>query len=173
MVPNGPIPGENFTSDTKNYPWHRPPEFSDPDKAIEMIAKKLMSEESALGITTMLEMKTPVSAIVEMFLMSGVGSGKWTVDTALMLAGPVSHIICLMAEGDNIKYDLGIEDTTPKITSVTLKRLQSKAQDVSVVSKAIDAMTAEPPSRGFMGAPIPNAPELASDAPTNEMMEGM
>ena len=29
--PSGPIPGENFTSDERNYPWHRPPEYTDTD----------------------------------------------------------------------------------------------------------------------------------------------
>jgi hypothetical protein len=24
QMPSGPIPGENFTTNEKNYPWHRP-----------------------------------------------------------------------------------------------------------------------------------------------------
>ena len=28
---DAPIAGENFTSDTRNYPWHRPPEITDYD----------------------------------------------------------------------------------------------------------------------------------------------
>ena len=35
---DGPIPGENFTSETKNYPWHRPPEITDYDEALEFAA---------------------------------------------------------------------------------------------------------------------------------------
>ena len=32
--PSGPIPGENFTSDERNYPWHRPPEYTDMDLSL-------------------------------------------------------------------------------------------------------------------------------------------
>lgn len=135
---SGPIPGENYTSDTKNYPWHRPPEFTDTDKAIDMIAKRLLSDEGSLGILTMLEMKVPVVNITDMFLTSGIGAGKWTPDFALLLAGPVAHILCLMAEAHDIDYDLGIEDKRPKSTSVYLKALQEDSKRIATVRDNID-----------------------------------
>jgi hypothetical protein len=136
VAPSGPIPGENYTSDTRNYPWHRPPEFTDLDKAIDMIAKRMFSEEGR-GAVVMLKAGIDVASITEMFLMSGVGAGKWTVDFALLLAGPVSHILCLMAEAYDIEYDLGIEDKTPKQTAAFLKEMRKDEEAKRLVLQQI------------------------------------
>lgn len=160
MKMSGPIPGENFTSDTKNYPWHRPPEFTDTDKAIDMIAKRLLAPESSHGILAMLETGMDVATITDIFLTSGIGAGKWTVDFAILLAGPTAHIITLMAEARDIDYDLGIEDSTPKLTSVYYKRLMKEKSDVSKIREEIDLMdvkeqAAEQSQGGFMNMPAP------------------
>jgi hypothetical protein len=157
VAPSGPIPGENYTSDTRNYPWHRPPEFTDLDKAIDMIAKRLLSEEGH-GAVVMMKAGMDIATITEMFLMSGIGAGKWTVDFALLLAGPVSHILCLMAEAYDIDYDLGIEDKRPKQTAAFLKEIQKDEEAKKLVLKQIPQVQeqaaeqpAPPPSGGFMG----------------------
>lgn len=105
----GPIPGENYTSDTKNYPWHRPPEFDDLDKAIDYIGKKLTNEESAVGLLTMIETGIPLTDLAQTFCMSGIGNGKWTLDFALLLAGPVTHIMMIMAKSYGLDYELGLD----------------------------------------------------------------
>jgi hypothetical protein len=107
---DGPIPGENYTSDTKNYAWHRPPEFDDIDKAIDYIGKRLTTEENAVGLLTMIESGLPLTDLTQMFLMSGVGAGKWTLDYALLLAGPVCHIMLIMAKAYGLKYNLGFDN---------------------------------------------------------------
>lgn len=103
-IPNGPIPGENFTSDTRNYPWHRPPEYTNLDEAFEFLVESVLDEDASIGIITMLEMDTSVCVIVDMILTAGIGNGKWTVDYAMIMAGPLSHVICMMGR----RY--GIED---------------------------------------------------------------
>lgn len=113
---DGPIPGENYTSDTKNYPWHRPPEFTDLDKAIEMTAKRLTSEENALNVLGAIEAGISIASLTEIYLMSGIGAGKWTTDQALLLAGPVSHILILMAKGYGVEYDMGTDTGKTPIT---------------------------------------------------------
>ncbi len=176
MIPNGPIPGQNFTSDTKNYPWHRPPEFTDMDKAIDMISKKLLSEEASMGIITMLEMKVDVATITDMFLTSGIGAGKWTPDFALLLAGPTSHIICLMADGYGIEYELGIKDKVKKPTSVFLKAIQADKEKVAEVAKMIpleevqEKAAAQPQPEGFMGM---GKGAVQSDVPVEPEMGGL
>lgn len=143
-IPNGPIPGENFTKDTKNFPWHRPPEFSDLDKAVEAAMEKLTDEESSVGVLTMLELGVPVSSITEMFIMSGVSMGKWTVDTGILLAGPVSHIICLMAKGYDIEYDLGIDKEKPVPTKAFFSEIKKiDKQKAKQVSESVESQLPE------------------------------
>ena len=107
---SGPIPGENYTSDTKNYPWRQPPEYSDLDDALDFWAKKITDFKVANGVLTMAEMGFPLYKISSMLLMNGVGEGKWTPDFALLLAGPLTRMIELICVGFKVDYDLGIED---------------------------------------------------------------
>jgi len=149
---DAPIPGENFTSDTKNYPWHRPPEFNDLDAAIDEIAKKLLDEDSAVGILTMLEGGVTIVELTDMFLTSGMGAGKWTLDFALLLAGPTSHILYLMAKSYGIECDLGIDDKTPKITKSFFdgfKPIDAKKAKAAV--NKVDVKQVKQPT-GFMAA---------------------
>lgn len=106
----GPIPGENFTSDTKNYPWHQPPEFVDINKALDYISKKLTDFKRANGIMTMVEMGVPLTRVADMILTSGIGEGKWTPDFALLLAGPTTRMIELICIGFEVEYTIGIEE---------------------------------------------------------------
>ena len=62
---DGPIPGANYTSDTKNYPWHRPPEVSDLDDAIELFSKRITNEDVLPKVITMMEIGLPVVRIAE------------------------------------------------------------------------------------------------------------
>lgn len=109
-TPNGPIPGENFTSDTRNYPWHRPPEHTKMDDMIIASMKQLTTREATYGLLTTLQMGISVVQCATTFVLSGVGKGKWAVDHAIMLAGPVAKIMQIMADGAKIKYEMGLED---------------------------------------------------------------
>lgn len=116
---SGPIPGENFTSDTKNYPWHQPPEFVDIDEALDMISKKLTNFKRANGILTFVEMGVPLTRIADMILTSGIGEGKWTPDFALLLAGPVTRMIELICIGFGVEYTIGIEEDEDDFNTAT------------------------------------------------------
>lgn len=131
-VNNGPIPGENFTSDTKNYPWHQPPEFVDINKALDMLSVKLTDFKRANGILTMVEMGSPLTRVADMILTAGIGEGKWTPDFALLLAGPVTRMVELLCIGFEVDYEIGIEeDEDDFVTSTFFKEQHSLKEDAS------------------------------------------
>jgi hypothetical protein len=107
---DGPIPGENFTSDTRNYPWHRPPEYTTTDDALDWISKMLTKKEGSFFVVTMLKFGIPVRNIVSTILMKGISQGKWSIDLALLIAGPISHIVSLIAKKEDIEYDMGLDN---------------------------------------------------------------
>lgn len=138
-MPDGPIPGENFTSDTRNYPWHRPPTYTNPDEALESIFKRLRRKEAAQGIVTMLEMGTPISLIVDLFLTKGIERGEWSIDLALLLAGPLSHVIVILARTYDLEYDLGISSGGKVMTSALFEEMNKpKKVTTELTNKAID-----------------------------------
>lgn len=159
LSPSGPIPGENYTSDTKNYPWHRPPEVTSLDQGIELAGRQLMSDEAGQGLITMLSVGLDVATLTDIFVTSGIGAGKWTPDFAILLAGPVSHIIQLIAKANGIDPDLGID--LPKQTR-TKSYVQTAIDDqvnFQSVLKALDdpmtiqaaEQTVQKTAGGFMG----------------------
>lgn len=178
MAFEGPIPGENYTSDTKNYPWHRPPEFTDLDEAIEASFKKLTGEEESISLLTMVEMGIDIATLTDMFVTAGIGAGKWTPDFAIILAGPVSHIIYLMAKGYGLDCDLGLDDGKSRpptkaffdaVKKIDPKRASAAVDDLEVSD--VQGNTPDVPEpKGFMGAApegmVPETPE----APEEEVM---
>jgi hypothetical protein len=108
---DGPIPGENFTSNTKNYPWHRPPDITNMDKAVELFLDKVVRDKKrGPGVITLLNMGVPISTVTSIFVKQGIMGGKWTTDYAILVAGPIARIIEMMAKGAGIEYITGWED---------------------------------------------------------------
>jgi hypothetical protein len=110
QINSGPIPGANMTSDPKNYPWRQPPKFSDIDKALDFLVKKVTDFKVANGFLTMSEIGLPLYKQAEMILMQGMSGGFWTFDYALLLAGPLTRIIELIHIGYEVEYDIGTDE---------------------------------------------------------------
>lgn len=131
FIPNGPIPGANYTSDTKNYPWHREPEITELDRGIETVMKQLSSKKGAYGMLNALQAGVTVVQYTSMLLMSGIGKGLWTPDFALLLAGPSAKMMDIMAKDAGIKYVLGLDDLPEKTISYFQRQADISNQDVS------------------------------------------
>jgi hypothetical protein len=65
----------------------------------------------------------PLVHISQMILMEGVAQGQWTVDMALLMAGPVTKIIEIMCDSQEIDYDIGIQDKDTWQTGHFMKAL--------------------------------------------------
>lgn len=172
---DGPIPGENWTSNPKNQPWKRPPEVVDPDKGVEVAIKQLTKRDTAYSLLTMIQAGVPIVQCAGIFLLSGVGVGKWSVDLALILAGPVTHMMKLMAEGYGIKYDMGLDDTVPPTINFFKAKAQIESNKVvSVVDdvkKQIDVFKAgaeQVQQNGKVGLQATNPVDLTKVGPAGE-----
>ena len=50
-----PIAGANYAADTRNYPWHRPPDIVSYDEGVDYLIRKMNEpEELELVIRTLL-----------------------------------------------------------------------------------------------------------------------
>lgn len=174
---DGPIPGANYTSDTKNYPWHRPPEITNLDEAIEASVERLTEKEAVFGLLSLIQNGMSVATATDVFVTSGIGSGKWTPDFAILLAGPVARIIKMLCDGYGVDYRMGIEEDERKLPTpaglAKLKEIESKkAEEVGaeVAAKVSDVqeeaqVISEPPTGGLMGA---NPEEMGAPASLEE-----
>lgn len=173
---DAPIPGANYTSDTKNYPWHRPPEITNLDDAIEVAFKKLTEENAATGILTMIEMGATVASLTHTFVMSGIGAGKWTPDFAILLAGPVSHIIYLMAKGYGLDPDMGLDQKVNPPTKSFFKATQKDRERMNAVVESVENAIPSIQEQAQIleqnaGAPVGGFAAMAQESPAVEAEE--
>tara|TARA_B100000963_G_C22622953_1_gene670873 strand:- start:149 stop:700 length:552 start_codon:yes stop_codon:yes gene_type:complete len=161
----GPIPGENFLSDKRNYPWHRPPELETVDATVEYVMGKMQEEETAELVFSMMELERPLTNIVTGLLLQGVATGKFQIDMALLAAGPVYRYIKMIADNENIKYEDGLKRQTMPITATTLKMAMGIIDDDPEEKPEADSAPEAPqePLTGFMAAPTEEDKTAAPD----------
>ena len=117
-----PLAGANYTADTRNYPWHRPPEIVEYDEAVDYMINKIKEPEQHEMVFSLLEIDMQVSTVVATLLMQGISRGKYPIDLAILMAGPVARYISIQADSQGIKYDMGIsDDDRVRITPTSLK----------------------------------------------------
>lgn len=156
---DAPIPGENYTSDTKNYPWHRPPDIIDYDEGIEFAIQTLTEEEIGFTYMAMLEGGMDVATATDLFVTLGISKGKWTPDYAILLAGPISRLLEIMAKSYGLNPEIGIDRKAPLLTGAYMKALreegaQTPVEDPGAMLEGDPSPMAAPPTGGLMGAPM-------------------
>lgn len=168
---DAPIPGENYTSDTKNYPWHRPPEIDDLDGGVEYSMNALLDDEDMFfQYMAYLDSGLSIVTTTDIFMTMGIANGKWTPDFALLLAGPVSRILEIMAKAYGIKVELGLESGKAPPTSVFKKAARdgTLAPREEVREEVEEALDIQPPTGGLMGLGAPASTMMS--APEGEQM---
>jgi len=115
---DGPIPGENYTSETKNYPWHRPPDLAGVQEVVESAMERMSQPEQSSIILSGLEAGGTILDFVSYAMLSGVGKGRTSIDTAILAAGPIARYIEAMANAEGITPDKGWK-TEPNIVTKT------------------------------------------------------
>jgi hypothetical protein len=147
--PNAPIPGANYTSDTRNYPWHRPPDITSTDEALEHIMEVLTETDAGKRYMSLIESGTSIASITDIVVTLAVGRGKFSIDFAILIAGPVTRMLEIMAKSYEIEYDLGIDVVDTYTSSVVLKQIKGGAEEA--VDTPIEEEPTEEPA-GFMSA---------------------
>ena len=95
---DAPVPGANLLADTRNYPWHRPPDITDYDEAVSYMITRISEEEQAELVYSLLQIDTTVTTIVSGLLMQSIAKGKIPIDLAILISGPVAKYIEVIAE---------------------------------------------------------------------------
>lgn len=164
---DGPIPGANFTSDTRNYPWHRPADLNKYDEIVDYYAAKVNEEETQDLVMSLLEMKMPVTAVVAMLLKQGISKGKVGIDMAILTAGPIARYISILADEQEIEHRIGIEDRVVKVTPAKLKAAMLQTEEEVPEEEAEE--TPEEPV-GLMQRPAPEDMPAAPSAEQSKML---
>jgi|TARA_R110002167_G_scaffold62500_3_gene176556 hypothetical protein len=170
---DAPIAGANYAADTRNYPWHRPPDITSYDEGVDYLITKMQEPEELELVYALLEIDATIATVVTSVLMQGISRGKFSIDLAILMSGPVARYIGILADEQEIKYDMGVgDDSRIKITPTSLKLALGIVDDVEEVVPE-DIAPVEPieaPMDGLMGAP--SGDMTASDEEQAAMLGG-
>jgi len=160
QIPKGAIAGANYTSDTRNYPWHRPPDFTALDDSLDYVVRDLAEGPDGFRYMSLLETGVNIVTITDIIVTKGIARGKWSADIALLLAGPVARLLSIMATGYDIKFDLGLDEKVRVTSPATFKELAGVAPEA--VEAPVKETEESPEEQGFMA--------MASDDEQNSML---
>lgn len=176
QMPSGPIPGENFTTNEKNYPWHRPPDYTDMDSALEKVVAEFEDDPSVMHkYMSFLSVGVPVTAVTDMIVTKGISKGYWTVDFGILLAGPIAKVLTIIAKTFDVKYELGIEE---ELTYPTPVELRSALQDPNKQEQALEQAkqeveSAASQSLSVLGLGAPTGPQQGQEIASQEEQDSM
>ena len=126
----GPINGENFTSDTRNYPWHRPPEHTGLNEAIDRSMKDMEEEKEQQILYSLLELDIPVKNIVSNFLQRKIIRGILPIDLSVLMAGPLARYIEILAKDNGFTPDMDMESSDAPITPTSIRLRMGSDEDI-------------------------------------------
>lgn len=79
------LPGESLTKTPGSMPMEHPPQFTNPNDALEYLFGRFTSPKQATKLILLLKKGVPVEYLVNTLLFEGIAQGKWTVDVALLM----------------------------------------------------------------------------------------
>lgn len=120
---DGPIPGENYTADVKNYPWHRPPMYTDYVEIVDRAIHRLDTPERTSFVIALLEQDETIIDIVTGLSRIAVATGKMSINHAILASGPIARMIEVIAEQAGIDYERGWKQEPHIITSELITAL--------------------------------------------------
>ena len=150
-----PIPGGNFTSDTKNYSWHRAPDLVDYDEAVGYMIDKIDEPEQIELVFAMLGIDAHITTVVNVLLLQAISKGKMGVDLAILIAGPLARYIEIAAKDVGIKHEMGTEDKNRTIITPTLLKASMGIMDEPApeAEPVVQEVVPEEPTESLMAMP--------------------
>jgi hypothetical protein len=171
----GPIPGENYLTDTKNYPWHRPPDLVDYDEAVSYMLDKIDDPEQIELVFAMLQIDAHVATVVSTLLLQGISKGKFSIDLAMLMAGPLARYIEIKANNSKIKHEMGVKKDDRMVLTPTLLKAalgiveQPEEESEEIKSLREEAGPNEITQEQMMG--LMSMPQNTGAAPAEEQAE--
>ena len=147
---DGPIPGENYTADPKNYPWHRPADETDFVRIVDKSIKKMATKERTGLILSALESGETILDFVAGTARVSVGNGRLPIDMAILAAGPIARYIESLAEAADIEFERGWEQDPPMITAAKLRAYGGTVEEVEERDEAMSTDNDKFEGEGFM-----------------------
>ena len=185
MSLNLAIPGQSLTDEPKNFAWERPPEITDPDKAIAYHIDYLSNPEVVESTLFILASGLPVKNFVDVLLTNAVGNGIHSIDISMIIKPVLEEAVVLTAIEADIKFLEEFDNSKAKEASrktreetLILSRLKEALEDredqgdEGLIEDTVSALGEQPMDMGEEGSPIDDSEMPLEDmAQQDNMME--
>jgi len=179
MSLNLAIPGQSLTDEPKNFAWERPPEITDPDKAIAYHIDYLSNSEVVESTLFILASGLPVKNFVDTILTNAVGNGIHSIDISMIIKPVLEEAVVLTAIEADIKFLEEFDNSKAKEASqktreetLILSRLKEALEDredqgdEGLIEDTVSALGEQPMDMGEEGSPIDD-----SEMPLEDMAQ--
>jgi len=152
-------PGHSLTTDNTQWPWGQPPQFTDPEDALEDMLRRLSDERKQNDLLKLLIVGVSIQVIIEGMLFKGFQDGRFTPDVAMLIKAPLSLFLANFAEENQIPYRLFENDMAGKEESIDDETFLQMLYDNNptmfetiqeTVNAAIRAGRTPPEEKGFL-----------------------
>ena len=165
-----PIPGQSLTTTPKAAPYERPPDVTDPVKALELHIDKLMEEDAMDDALFFLEEGLDLVTLVEGMLRSAVMEGMHSIDISLIIAPALHEFIKGAALRADIDFEEGFEDKRLK-QAISYNRNVARAKRMLGEMGGVDTM---PDPMSLEDAEMPEQEQVEEQPiPQEEPQEGL
>ena len=126
------IPGQSLTNSPEEpYNWERPPEFTEPRKAMYEVFDVLTIPETTANVLISLNNGVGVIDIASIVLYTGFIEGKWNPDLMMLLMEPTMYMVMALAEKAEIDYQLEAGDNDRPTTMDPDKQIEKISKSVA------------------------------------------
>lgn len=185
MSLNLAIPGQSLTDEPKNFAWERPPEITNPDKAIAYHIDYLSNPEVVESTLFILASGLPVKNFVDVLLTNAVGNGIHSIDISMIIKPVLEEAVVLTAVEADIKFLEEFDNSKAKEASqktneetLILSRLKEALEDDTdqgdegLIEDTVSALGEQPMDMGEEGSPVDDSEMPLEDmAQQDNMME--
>ncbi|MAJ43725.1 MAG: hypothetical protein CBC83_02310 [Flavobacteriales bacterium TMED123] len=132
---DAPIPGMSLTGELGAKPWQQPAQHADIENVIDYYMDYLTDPIFVDKTLDVLELGVPVTSLAQIINNSSIMEGIHSVDAGILVMPIIMEIIANVAEGSDIKYEMGtkIKTDPDKIdnTKIALafKNIKEKVSD--------------------------------------------
>lgn len=104
------IPGFGMTQPKGKWAWENPPQFSDPNDAIDAIVEKFDEDTTKANLEKLLLAGISVEEIINITVMNGFTEGKFNPDVAELIKPALAVKLLTMAQEKDIPVRMFVDD---------------------------------------------------------------
>lgn len=161
---DGPIPMASMTEELGSRAYEKPPQYTDPADAFDMIVDGMATEKAMERISVAVQLGVPAELVVQSVMFSGWATGKYSFDTMLLISGPVFEVMTHLLDEAGVNYDKFAEreedndieeaiELLKKLDSGDVKETDTEKKETEEEADMMPEESTEPevPRGGLMG----------------------